>query len=255
MSRYGYDYSFTPSRPSGWRSVLTNVLTVGTIVAVSAISGGVVALELLGSPTSVASAPVMTASNVPPAPARAARVVTPPVSQQVSAQANASAAVEQPQSPAAVAQLTAQPAAAPAPQAAPAASVASADEQAAAHVQESELTFTRGYARRRALQAAAAPSASIEVARVESQTQVGRAAIKAKPKVVARANATQDLPRTADAHPAGGVFERFDQPDKFDFARHQALAFGDTRQNRRAPPSQGGGLFSNSPGGFFHGLF
>ena len=254
MSRYGYDYSFTPSRPSGWRSVLTNVLTVGTIVAVSAISGGVVALELLGSPTS-ASAPAMTAANVPPSPARAARVITPRVSQQVSAQANASAAVEQPQSPAAVAQLTAQPAAAPAPQAAPAASVASADEQAAAHVQESELTFTRGYARRRALQAAAAPSASIEVARVESQTQVGRAAIKAKPKVVARANATQDLPRTADAHPAGGVFERFDQPDKFDFARHQALAFGDTRQNRRAPPSQGGGLFSNSPGGFFHGLF
>ena len=182
MSRYGYDYSLTPSGTSGWRSVLTNVLTVGTIVAVSAISGAVVALELLGPPTSVASAPAITASNVPPAPARAARVVTPRMSQQVSAQANAGAAVEQPQTPAAAAQ----PAAAPAPQAAPAAPVASADDQAAAHVSESELTFTSGYARRRALQAAAASSANIEVARAEAQTQMGRAATTAKPKVVAR---------------------------------------------------------------------
>ena len=35
----------------------------------------------------------------------------------------------------------------------------------------------------------------------------------------------------------------------------QALAFGDPRQNRRAAPQQGGGLFSNSSGGFFRGLF
>ena len=251
MSRYGYDYSLMPSRPTGWRSVFSNVLMVGAIAAVSAISGGVVALELLGPPTSAAGAPAITAAAVAPAPARAARVVTPRPSQQVSAPTTVGAAMEQPELPAAAAQ----PAAAPAPQSTPVVALASADEQAAAPAPESDLTFTSGYARRRAVHAAtqAALSQNIDVAKVESEAQVGRAANKAKPKVtVARTNGTLDQPRTADARGSGGTFE---QSDKFDFARHQALAFGDPRQNRRAAPQQGGGLFSNSSGGFFRGLF
>src|SRR5437588_10792277 len=42
MSRYGYDFSPTP-RPKGWRVAVRNVLLIGTIAAISAISGGVVA--------------------------------------------------------------------------------------------------------------------------------------------------------------------------------------------------------------------
>src|ERR1700730_16263413 len=76
MSRYGYDYALMPSRPTGWRSVFSNVLMVGAIVAVAAVRGGVGARELRGSPTSAASAPAITASAVAPASARAARVVT-----------------------------------------------------------------------------------------------------------------------------------------------------------------------------------
>jgi hypothetical protein len=148
------------------------------------------------------------------------------------------------------------PAAAPAPQPTPVAAIA---PPPTTHVSESELTFTRGYARRRAIQAAVDASGpksdgpQTAVARVETDGQLGRAA-KAKPKAVARANAPQDPRRVAEE---GGPFSRFDRPDKFDFGRHQALAFGDARDphaNRRPPPQQGG-LFGNSPGGFFGGLF
>ena len=92
---------------------------------------------------------------------------------------------------------------------------------------------------------------------METQGQFGRAATKAKPKAVARANAPQDQRRVAEAREEGGPFSRFDQPERFDFARHQALAFGDPRDPRanRRPPPQGGGLFGNSPSGFFGGLF
>jgi hypothetical protein len=111
-------------------------------------------------------------------------------------------------------------------------------------VPDSELTFSSGYARRRAVQAAATAGsgAKIEVARVESETKVGRPA-KARPKTtVARQNAPQDQ---------SGPYARFDQPNRFDFARHQAMALGDSRAERRAPQQQGG-LFG---GGFFRGMF
>jgi hypothetical protein len=119
-------------------------------------------------------------------------------------------------------------------------------------VAESELTFTRGYARRHAIQAAA-NSPTTDVARVETNGQFGRAA-KVKPKAIARANAPQDQRRVAEE---GGPFSRFEQPERFDFSRHQALAFGDPRDPRadRRPARQGGGLFGNSPSGFFGGLF
>jgi hypothetical protein len=253
MSRYGYDYSLTPRRPTGWRSALTNVLMVGTIVAVSAISGAVVTLQLFGQGTSAADSPAMAAATAPPS-TPAARTVKRRVQEPASAQANAGSAVDQPQAVVAAARPTPiptpTPVAAPAPQAA-----APADAKAAAHVSERELTFTNGYARRRALQEAAASSAKVDVARLEAQSKVGREAIKIKPRV-ARTNAPQDQRRVADAREAGGLFDRFDHSERFDFGRHQAMAFGDPRDQRanRRPPPQGGS-FSNSPGGFFGGLF
>src|SRR5262249_39706562 len=135
----------------------------------------------------------------------------------------------------------------------------SVEQPATAKVAESELTFSKGYARRRAVQEAAnkAAGTKVAVAHVEAQTQIGRAAtaataaIKPRPRTIARAN-TQDQRRVADAREERGFFGRFDQPDRYE--RHQAMAFGDQReprQNRRQSPH--GGLYSNSQGGFFGG--
>jgi type IV secretory pathway VirB10-like protein len=247
MSRYGYDYSLTPSRPTGWRSALASVLTIGTVVAVSAISGAIVTLQLFGPETSAPDRPATAAATAPPYVV-AERLALPPQPHPASGQAHAAQVFERSQTVVAAAQPTPTPIAAAAPQAAaPAAPVAAADEQAAPHVSESELTFTKGYARRRAVQEAAASGAKVDLARLESQSQVGREAIKAKPRV-ARTNAPQDQRRVADAREAGGQFDRFDRSERFDFGRHQAMAFGDTREpraNRRAPQQ----------GGFFGGLF
>lgn len=246
MSRYAYDYSLTPARPTGWRSVLTSVMTVATIAAVSAISGAVVTLELFASPSRPAeTTAAIAAVNIPslPAPsARANRVVTPHAPQE------AGTAAAQPVVP---------PVAAPAPQPAPIAPVMAADENVSAPASDSALTFASGYAQRRAAQEAVTPppSPSAQVARVGAETQFGRAAIKLKPKAYARANGAQDRRQTADARGGdGGPFARFERTDSFDFGRHQALAFGDQRANRRSQPSPGG-LFNNSPGGLFGGLF
>jgi hypothetical protein len=138
------------------------------------------------------------------------------------------------------------------------AAVAAVEPPPPAHLTESELTFTRGYARRRAIQATASAtseSPKTAMARVETQGQLGRAATR-KPKAVARTTAPQDPRRVAEVREEGGPFSRFEQPERFDFARHQALAFGESRDPRavRRPP-QGGGLFGNSPSGFFGGLF
>ncbi len=289
MSRHGYDYSFTPSRRTGWRSAFRNVLIVSTVAAASAISGGVVALDLLGSGSDRAA--VVT----PPVSLHVARAVTPnpsqpasgPAAQPVSKPTNADAAAEKPQAiaatatvapvqpsitsaphpappqPAPMAQAAQAPAAPVAPVAPPkAAEVAAlASARVSAPVPESELTFTKGYARRRAVQEAATASSrqKTDVARLESKNQFGRPATKTKPKTtLARQNAPQDQRRVAEARAEGGVFSRFDQPDRADFARHQALAFGDPRDSRatrRPPPQQQGGSFGNSLGGFFRGLF
>jgi hypothetical protein len=258
MSRYGYDYSLTPSRSYGWRSLFRNALTIGAITAISAISGAVVVLDLLGSRSAVADRPVV-AAPAQPANLRVARTVTPTASQPASVPTNA--AVQQPQATAAAASAaaahpTAQPVtasapqASPAPQPVPAASAAPVEEPKTAQVPDRELTFSSGYARRRAVHEAATSGSGTktEVARVESQTQVGRTAIKAaKPRTtVARQTGPQDQ---------SGPFARADQTDRFDFGRHQALAFGDQRDpraTRRAPSQQQG---SSSPGGFFRGLF
>jgi hypothetical protein len=259
MSRYAYDYSLTPARPTGWRPVFTSAVTIATIVAVSAISGAVVTLDLLAPPSRPAeTASASAAVTVPqaPAPTRAARVVTPRVPDEAARAVAANANQDQQPAVAAVAQPAAPAVTAPAPQSAPVAPVVAAEENISAPASESELTFASGYALRRAVQEAATapPSASAQVARVEAETQFGRAATKVKPKTYARANAAQDR-RTADAR-GDGMFDRFDRNDKFNFERHQALAFGEQRANRRpAPPQQQGGLFGSSPGGLFGGLF
>jgi hypothetical protein len=265
MSRYGYDYSLTPSRPTGWHSAFTNILAIGTVVAVSAISAAIVTLQLFGPATSAPNGPATTAG-----PAMAAATAPPYVLAErlvrvpklASAHANSAQAFETPQAVVAAARPTPAPVSVPAPQAAPAAPVvpaapvALADAHASPKVSESELTFTHGYARRRAVQEAAASGAKVDVARLESQNQIGREATKkAKPRV-ARTNSPQDQRRVADAREAGGLFDRFDQPDRYDFGRRQAMAFGDQRDprtNRRSPPQ--GGSFSNSSGGFLGGLF
>lgn len=260
MSRYGYDYSITPNRPSGWRSAFTSILLIGTVVAVSAVSGAVVTLDLLGPANSGPDRPLITATaTTHPAPT-SIRVATPstPKPHAAIAPAHKAAAVAPPPvaAPAATpAQPTShpisQPAVAPAPQPSTPAAVASVDEPETASIPDRELTFTQGYARRRAMQEAATTGSGAKTGsvRVASQSQIGRAA-KAKPRMIARQN-TLDQRRFADARDQGAFFSRFDQSNRSDyFAHHQALAYGDPRANQtRRAPSQQGGMF----GGFFRG--
>ena len=248
MSPYGYDYSLAPRASTGWRSRFTTVLTVSAIVAISAVSGAAVTINLLGSGATPAERPAIFAMH---APAATAPVVAPRVTPAPPQPANATVAVAPAPRPAPAVQPASPPAAAPAPQPKPA--VAAVEAPPAAHVPDSELTFSRGYARRHAIQAAAnaasAPKsegatsegAKTEVARVETQGQHGRAARKTRS--VAH---TQDQRRLAEAREEGGPFSRFEQHDRFNFNRHQALAFGDSRDPRpvRRPS-----------GGFFGGLF
>ncbi len=258
MSPYGYDYSLAPSGSTGWRSRFATVMGIGAIVAISAVSGAAVTLNLLAPAGPIAERPATVVAQTLPASAPATQSVTPATPQPAAASPNVTASVTQPQAPAATIRPTSPPAATPAPQPAPAVAAA---EPPPPHVAESELTFTRGYARRHAIQAAAqaAPKTDgpkAEVARVETNGQLGRAA-KAKPKVVARANPGPDPRQVAEMREQGGPFSRFEQHERFDFSRHQALAFGDPRDPRanRRPPPQGGGVFGNSPSGFFGGLF
>ena len=252
MSPYGYDYALARSPSTGWRSRFATVMTVGAIVAISAVSGAAVAVNLLGTPGTPADRPAIFAMHAPAASAPVATLTVTPAAPQP---AKTTATVAPAQAPATPVRPASPPAATPAPHPAPA--VTTAEAPPPAHVSESELTFSRGYARRRAIQTAAdatshvtSAGGSIEVARAETQGQLGRAA-KARPKAVAHTNTLPER-RVAEE---GGPFSRFDQHEKFDFGRHQALAFGDSREPRanRRPPQ--GGLFGNSPSGFFGGVF
>jgi hypothetical protein len=251
MSGYAYDYTLAPARPTGWHSVLTNVLTVAAIVAVSAISGAVVAVELLGSPPRDEVAPMVAAVTPPPTPVKAPRIVAaapapivaPPVLDD-QGPATVASVPEVPPAPMAVASV---------PQAAFAAAV---DDDAARAAPDSELTFAKGYARRRAAQqvaakpvpARAAPVqvAKIDTAKIEAQTRFGRAAVvKRKPPrdVTFAQDGLQDNRRTASRTDGFGLFERFDRPDGV--RRGQAMAFDSypPRPARRGNAQQGGGLF------------
>ena len=124
---------------------------------------------------------------------------------------------------------------------------------------DSDLTFARGYAQRQAV-AHGAPVRNGQVV-VEAKTQLGRGAVKSKPKTYARntnTNAQDDQRRVAAAQrpDAFGMFQRFDRPDQSEAVHHQALAFGEQRTTRRSeaaraptPP------YGNSPNGLFGGLF
>ena len=247
MSRYAYDYSLSPARPTGWRGTLAGMTVVGTVIAVSAVSGALVTLQLFGAPTPavvtprlVAAAPVAPASQLVATRvgALAAKATPAPIARNhVAPPATVAAAPSTPAAPHA-----APPVAAPASTA----SVAAVAQPAPAPIAESELTFAKGYALRRAVANGAVMRHGKVL--VAAQGQLGRGAVKPKPRVhVARNNAGTADRRRADAY---GMFQRFDRPDQFDFNRHQALAYGEQRSARRRsepPPRQSGGFF----GGLF----
>jgi hypothetical protein len=135
---------------------------------------------------------------------------------------------------------------------------------APAAIPDSDLTFAKGYAMRQAAEHGAVTRHGKVL--VAAKTQLGRAAVKSKPKAYARNNAgnSQDRRRVETARAATqptrgsayGMFDRFDRPDQFNFARHQALAFGEQRVEQHVarrridappPPRPSGGLF----GGLF----
>ena len=258
MSGYGYDYSLTPAR-SGWRSVLTGFLTIVAVVAVSTISGAVVTLELIApSPQRAAhnrandtqvtaSVPQQTVSQqagpAVAAPKVASHVAAPrTVPSADAATPLQSQQAQAPVQPAAPASTTVAANAAPV-SAVPAASSPIAPGAAMAYAQatvaDSELTFSKGYARRRATQQSvtAAVAGNARLADVGA-SRFGRDNVKVKiykprTQAVAAQDPRQD-PRRPDATWSA---------NRFDFDRHQALAFGDAarQQQHRAP--NGGNFF------------
>jgi hypothetical protein len=255
MSRYTYDYTIAPARPTGWRSVLTNLVVLTAVVLLSVISGAVVAYDLVvgqareGAPPAVAvAAPIQVPVQAPiPAPAVKQASVVP-----------SSAAVPAPEAPKVtqpaahpevVGTVTA-PAAPQAPVSAPpsqSAQSAPRSQNDSASISSGDLTFAKGYAQRRAAQQAAAaqaatankvaaaakaPTANVNVA-AAAEKQFGRPAVKRKPSSVLAQNARNER---------YGMFERFDGS-----AHHEALAFGDSSPSR---PTR-----RMNSGGWFDGLF
>ena len=248
MSRYGYDYSLTPARPTGWRGVLTNTMVFATVMAVSVISGAVVTRELVAAPAPVVVVPQ--AGVVPSAPPAVTRVLASAAPRIVNA--SASARVEQPVTVAA---------APVAPPVAPPAVAAIVPPPPALPVSDRDLTFAKGYAQRHtATRVAVAPPGKVII---EARAQLGRGALKAKPKLARNTNTADDRRRVAAATrpDAFDMFQRFDRPNQFDFTRHQALAFGGdqhlTRQSQTTPSqtARPAAPYGNSPNGLFGGLF
>jgi hypothetical protein len=259
MSRYAYGYSVAPARPTGWRSAVGNFIGMTAVVLLSAISGVVVAYELIGGDARFSSAPASSAA-VASAPARVQAPVQAPVKSPAKASAQAGAASSVQPAPAIAAasenQKPVQRAEVPvvatvtAPQAAAPAPIAPVAQNEDAAIPASDLTFAKGYALRRAArQAAAAQAASPKAGVAQTATanskvaaasdepgaavekQFGRPAVVAKRKP----NAMAQYPRNERY----GMFERFDGP------RHQAMAFGDSSPQRPVRRS----------GGWFDGLF
>lgn len=255
MSGYKHSYGLTPARPSGWRSAAAGLATVAAVVAVSATSGALVTLDLV-APRSLHDKASSTAETTP-------ALVTTPASTRTSSapsirttSAPSEVTASAPVKPKAVdrkavdRQAAAQPAApssqpvpAPAPQptiaaAAPSVAAAPADAQAAA-LPDSELTFKKGYAQRRAVQAAAEEAATRNAgAHAPADNQLGRPAVAVRKPTYARGYGSQESRRVA-AHNDNI------RPDSFDFRHHRALAYGEQYQNRRPQ----GGFFGNWFGG------
>jgi hypothetical protein len=260
MSRYAYDYSLAPVRPTGWRATLTTIMVVGTVMAVSAVSGVVVTLQLFASPAQDVAVPrVAAVAPVTPAPQPAAPRVVALTAKAASPPAPAVVATHHVEASATIA--AAPTAAQVPPPASPVAAVKPAPvvAQAApapAPIADSDLTFAKGYAQRHAVATGTAAERHGKIL-VAAKMQLGRAAVKVKPRTYARNNANADRRRIETARgDAFGMFQRFERPDQFDFSRHQALAFGDQRATRRrAETSRSSGPVRNSPNGLFGGLF
>jgi hypothetical protein len=273
MSRYAYNYDLTSSRPSGWRAALTSMTVVGTVMAVSAISGAIVTLQLFATPAQSGATPRVAAATrvvpaVPPAvpatfaarhdsvPVTASHPTIPPTTVAAAPRAQDVPPVRPEPVVAAAkpAPVVAAAKSAPMPSVSPQSVAAAAPVAVADH----DLTFAKGYAQRRAI-ATGAISRHGKVL-IAAQTQLGRAALKPKPRVVARNNTNTAQDRRAQTTARGdafGMFQRFDRPDQFDFSHHQALAFGEQRAQRRRndAPARPSAPRSNSPGGLFGGLF
>ena len=272
MSRYTYDYSLTPSRPSGWRAAFATITVVGTVMAVSAISGAYVTLDLFASTTPAVVTPQQVTAAIPVQPAQQPAAAHAVAAKAPSAPAAASPHIAAPRTVAAASAVRQVPPPAippvqPAPiQPAPVA--AAVQPPAPAAIPDKDLTFAKGYALRHAAEAAE-HGAAVRHGKVlvASKAQLGRAAVRAtavkpKPKAYARNNTRQVRRRVETAQAAHGnafgMFDRLDRPDQFNFTRHQALAFGEQRATRRrsdAPPPRSHGLFGNSSNGLFGGLF
>ncbi len=233
MSGYKYGYDVAPARPTGWRSGVAGLVTVLVVVVVSATSGAVVTLDLIAprslhakvSDTAVATAPI----TIPAAPA----ATKPSASQAVDV--TASAPVRPAAQPAAPAPRSSIAAAAPA--SVPETAAAHAEAQPALSVPDSDLTFAKGYAQRRAVQAAAEQAAARNAGtHVATDHQLGRPAVAVRKPTYARTYGGQEH-RVARGDGA--------RPDSFDFRRTRALAYGEQYQNRR----QQGGFFGNFFGG------
>lgn len=260
MSSYPHGYTLSPARPSGWGSVFAGVVTVIAVVAVSATSGALVMAELVGKRPDAApqsSASAMSAIEIPtvrqaaapgatpaqPAKARPAEdkrvaaLPTPaPAPKPVAAPAKPVVAAAAP-APAA------KPAVAAAPQAAPAAPAPA--QQVATAVPESELTFTKGYAQRRAAQTAAEQPAPQPTAHAAADHQFGRPAVTQRKPSYAR---VQEQRRYAARESREQYRDQWRNRDHYDYRRDRAMAYGDQYQGRRSNGSQGG-LFGNLFGG------
>jgi hypothetical protein len=279
MSRYAYGYSVAPARPTGWRSAVGNFIGMTAVVLLSAISGVVVAYELIGGDARFSSAPASSAA-VASAPARVQAPVQAPVKSPAKASAQAGAASSVQPAPAiaaasenqkpvqraevpVVATVTASQAAAPAP-------IAPVAQNEDAAIPASDLTFAKGYALRRAArQAAAAQAASPKAGAAQAASPKAGAAQAASPKAgVAQTATANSKVAAASDEPGAAVEKQFGRPavvakrkpnamaqyprnerygmfERFDGPRHQAMAFGDSSPQRPVRRS----------GGWFDGLF
>jgi len=229
MSRYAYDYSLTPARPTGWRATLTTITVVGTVMAVSAVSGALVTLQLFAAPAKDMAAPrIAAASPVTAAPQPVAPKAIVPVATTASTSASPPAivATNRVEPSATTAAVPTAPRVSPPPAATPVkpAPVVAQAAPAPTPIADSDLTFAKGYAQRQAVANGTAAERHGKIL-IAAKTQLGRAAVKPKPRTYARNNADRRRVETARGD-AYGMFQRFERPNQFDFARHQALAFG-----------------------------
>lgn len=254
MSGYDYAYNVAPARSTGWGSIIAGFFTIVTVVVVAGISGAVVTLELIApqSPRADASAEVPARSSeasVAPqhsAPPQHVAVVTPrttigPIPQAVTQHQQPLA-----QTPEQDQNLRAAVARAPAPSQPQPTIAAAPPPPAATLVPDSELTFAKGYAQRRAAQEAASVAGHSADGKVAAVSQLGRAAVVYKPNY-ARNYASPAHRRYAARGEATGYYG---WGGGLDSRRHEALAYGEEqRPPRRAEPR--GGFFSNNSNSWF----